>query len=121
MRCSGRYGPTVRMNEPATLLTLMRSRRRTKRSSPPTNAPAARSAAGRNAVVKRRCRRRTPLISAGARSKVDNDFAEDLPALEPLEALLDVLEGKFAVDDGRDAVCHFGEACADIALGCAEG
>src|SRR5262245_11312964 len=120
MRCSGSHGPTVRMNRPAALLTLTRSRRRTKRSSPPTNAPAALSAAGCNAVSRRRRRRRIPLISAGARSKVDNDFAKDLPALEPLEALLDVREGKLAVDDGRYTVGHFGKARADIAQGCAE-
>src|SRR5262249_12944851 len=48
-------------------------------------------------------------------SKRDDDLSEHLPAFEPRQSALEVGERNLGVDHRQQAVCHLGEALADIA------
>src|ERR1700722_12513303 len=47
--------------------------------------------------------------------EIDDDLAEDLPALQPREPALEVGEGDFGVDHRREPGSHLGQALADVA------
>src|SRR5262249_43510498 len=55
------------------------------------------------------------IASACFCSKVHDDLAEHLAALEPFEPALDVDERHLRVDHRREAARHLGEAVADVA------
>src|SRR5258708_5308547 len=54
-------------------------------------------------------------MASAAISERDDDLAEHLPALQPLEPALDLAEREFAVDHRQHAAGHLDEAFADVA------
>src|SRR5215475_7547499 len=56
----------------------------------------------------------------GGSSKGDDDLSEHLPAFDPRQPALEVGERNLGVDHRQQAVCHLGEALADVAHRSAE-
>src|SRR6202049_488666 len=54
-------------------------------------------------------------MAAAAISEADDDLAEHLPALQPRQPALDLIERELAVDHREHAAGHLGEAFADVA------
>src|SRR5713226_1704811 len=122
MLCSLRLGPIVRMTRPEKSAICFRLVARMARSIPTASHPSTASAV---ALACRRTRWVRPLVGVmdsarGRSSKRDDDLSEHLPALEPCQPALEVGERNFGVDHRQKAVCHLGEALADVAHGSAE-
>src|SRR5215475_6082697 len=115
--CSLSRGPSLRMKLPAKSAMCLRLVVRIVRSIPTASDP---SAVSTPALICRRTRwaRALDFVMGGARggrSKRDDDLSEHLSAFEPRQSALEVGERNLGVDHRQQAVCHLGEALADVA------
>src|SRR5262249_9096877 len=113
--CSGNHGPTTRIRPPTRFDMNRRLTSRSNASVPTISQPRTRSKPRLSGISAFDLARR-----AIASLERHDDLAEDLSALEPPEALLEVCERHFGIDHRRETGRHLGEALMHVADGTAE-
>src|SRR5689334_23121610 len=88
------------------------------RAKTPRTSPTITTSARRDRRVRERLWGECTLKKALERH---HDLAEDLAALQPLQALLEILQGKDRVDDRGQTARHLGKRLGDVAHAAAEG